>query len=183
MPPEHEVWTPSSSHPLLVRIDVLPACPGPGSGDNISPWNAKVEPLFEKLPHTIAIGDGGNEARSQVRNQASLSNCTFPSGPTSQVGFGKVSHLFPSVAPGSLLTNPSVTPCDRLVCACTSNGGCLGLLAALSASLGEMLLPVDKFELVHLVEKVPILLPSVVRNNELPVLPFFPPLIVYLLDV
>jgi len=183
MPSEHEVWTPSLSHPLLVRIDVLPPCSGPGSGDNSSPWNAKVEPLFEKLPHTIAIGDGGNEARpsSKPPSVAFQRHITF--GSTSQVGFGKVSHLFPSVAPGRLLTNPSVTPCDRLVCACTSNGGCLGLLAALSASLGEMLLPGDKFELVHLVEKVHTLFPSVVRSGELPLVPFFPLVILCLLDV
>lgn len=85
-------------------------------GQDISPYNAKLDYLFHDHPHTVGIGDGGNE-----------------------IGMGNLAQAIPQVA--SLVKEPCVTRVSRLVLSSVSNWGGYGLVAALSQLKGRVLLP------------------------------------------
>lgn len=85
-------------------------------GLDISDHNAKTDHLFEQHPHTIGIGDGGNE-----------------------IGMGNLKDVIPNY--DKLPKNPCVTSVAKLVIASVSNWGGYGLAAALSELSGRNLLP------------------------------------------
>lgn len=86
------------------------------SGRDISPYNARVDFLFQHHSRTIGIGDGGNE-----------------------IGMGCLANRIPSVE--GLPQHPCITATTRLVIASVSNWGAYGLIAALSGLTGLDLLP------------------------------------------
>lgn len=83
---------------------------------DISDQTAKIDALFDLYPHTLGIGDGGNE-----------------------IGMGILQDKIP-YCPG-LPLEPAVVPCERLIIASISNWGGYGLVAALSKLVGRNLLP------------------------------------------
>lgn len=85
-------------------------------GLDITPHTAKIDLLFEGHPHTVGIGDGGNE-----------------------IGMGNLAEFIPQVP--SLPEEPAHTTTNHLVISSTSNWGGYGLVAALSRSLRRDLLP------------------------------------------
>ena len=85
-------------------------------GVDISAYTAKVDYLFYEHPHTIGIGDGGNE-----------------------IGMGNLAEVIPQVP--SLPQHPAATRTTHLLVASVSNWGALGLVAALSQLVGRDLLP------------------------------------------
>ena len=85
-------------------------------GVDISPHTAMIDRLFPSHPHTIGIGDGGNE-----------------------IGMGNLAEYIPQVP--SLPSLPAVTGTTHLVISSTSNWGGYGLVAALSLLVGRNLLP------------------------------------------
>lgn len=85
-------------------------------GQDISEYNAKIDHLFAEHPHTVGIGDGGNE-----------------------IGMGNVASAIPTVA--TLVKLPCVTRTSRLVLSSVSNWGGYGLVASLSKLKGTNLLP------------------------------------------
>ena len=85
-------------------------------GEDISQFNAKVDHLFEQHPHSIGIGDGGNE-----------------------IGMGNLRQVIPDTP--KLPDNPCVTTTRKLIIASTSNWGGYGLVAQLELLTGEKLLP------------------------------------------
>lgn len=85
-------------------------------GEDISKFNAKIDHLFDQHPHSIGIGDGGNE-----------------------IGMGNLREVIPSTP--KLPDNPCVTTTTKLVIASTSNWGGYGLVAQLGLMTGKDLLP------------------------------------------
>ena len=85
-------------------------------GQDISPHTARLDHLFTRHPHSVGIGDGGNE-----------------------IGMGNLASLIPRVA--SLPDEPAVTRTTRLVIASVANWGAYGVVAALSRLAGRNLLP------------------------------------------
>ena len=83
---------------------------------DISAQTARVDHLFLGHPHTVGIGDGGNE-----------------------IGMGKLAQYIPEVA--TLPSNPAVTATEHLIISSTSNWGGYGLVAAISRLIGRDLLP------------------------------------------
>ncbi len=85
-------------------------------GEDISKFNAKVDHLFDQHPHSVGIGDGGNE-----------------------IGMGNLQKVIPGTP--KLPDNPCVTTTTKLVIASTSNWGGYGLVAQLGLMTGNDLLP------------------------------------------
>ena len=85
-------------------------------GNDISEFNAKVDYLFADHPHSVGIGDGGNE-----------------------IGMGNLASIIPTVP--SLVRKPCVTTVSKLVISSVSNWGGYGLVAAMSRISGRNLLP------------------------------------------
>ena len=85
-------------------------------GQDISPRTARLDHLFQQHPHTVGIGDGGNE-----------------------IGMGNLAPHIPEVA--TLPDEPAVTRTTHLVIASVANWGAYGVLAALSRLTGRNLLP------------------------------------------
>ena len=85
-------------------------------GQDISPHTARLDHLFLQHPHTVGIGDGGNE-----------------------IGMGNLAPRIPEVA--TLPDDPAVTRTTHLVIASVANWGAYGVVAALSRLAGRNLLP------------------------------------------
>jgi hypothetical protein len=85
-------------------------------GEDISKYNAKIDHLFDQHPHSVGIGDGGNE-----------------------IGMGNLKHIIPSTP--KLPDNPCVTTATKLLITSTSNWGGYGLVAQLGLMTGKDLLP------------------------------------------
>ena len=85
-------------------------------GQDISEFNAKIDYLFTNHPHTVAIGDGGNE-----------------------IGMGNLAEHVTSVE--TLVKVPCVTEVSRLIITSVSNWGGYGLVASMSMLSGKNLLP------------------------------------------
>ncbi len=85
-------------------------------GNDISPYNARLDYLFTDHDRTVAIGDGGNE-----------------------IGMGNLAQHVPDVP--TLVKAPCVTEVSRLVIASVSNWGGYGLVASMSRLCGRNLLP------------------------------------------
>lgn len=85
-------------------------------GRDISATTARIDELFVQHPHTIGIGDGGNE-----------------------IGMGNLADRIPAVP--SLPDQPALTCTTQLVIASVANWGAYGILAALSRLTGQNLLP------------------------------------------
>ena len=85
-------------------------------GQDISPHTARLDHLFRQHPHTVGIGDGGNE-----------------------IGMGNLAPRIPEV--DTLPDEPAVTCTTHLVIASVANWGAYGVLAALSRLTGRNLLP------------------------------------------
>lgn len=83
---------------------------------DISEFNAKVDHLFTQHPFSVGIGDGGNE-----------------------IGMGNFKEVIPSM--DKLPNNPCVTETTKVIAASVSNWGGFGLVAALSLTKGQNLLP------------------------------------------
>ena len=76
-------------------------------GRDISEFNAKVDYLFSDFPHSVGIGDGGNE-----------------------IGMGNLAKEIPNYP--TLPPSPCVTKVSKLVVTSVSNWGGYGLVAAMS---------------------------------------------------
>ena len=87
-------------------------------GVSLTPYNAKIDHLFDQHPYSIGIGDGGNE-----------------------IGMGNLQNVIPTIEHEFLPKNPCVTTTTELIIASCSNWGGYGLIAALSLKTGENLLP------------------------------------------
>ena len=85
-------------------------------GLDISPHTARLDHLFTQHPHSIGIGDGGNE-----------------------IGMGNLASRIHEVA--ALPDEPAVTRTTHLVIASVANWGAYGVVAALSRLAGRNLLP------------------------------------------
>ncbi len=85
-------------------------------GQDISPHTARLDHLFRQHPHTVGIGDGGNE-----------------------IGMGNLAPRIPEVP--TLPNEPAVTRTTHLVIASVANWGAYGVVAALSRLAGRNLLP------------------------------------------
>lgn len=85
-------------------------------GEDIAPVTARLDALFDLHPHSVGIGDFGNE-----------------------LGMGCLADVIPACS--GLPALPCVTRAERLVVAAVSNLGALGVVAALSAATGRPLLP------------------------------------------
>lgn len=101
------------------------------AGKDITDHTAKIDYLFHGHPHTLGIGDGGNE-----------------------IGMGNLSKHIPSVA--TLPDHPAATTVTKLLIASISNWGGYGLVAAISELLKVNLLPSVQWEkevITHLVDR------------------------------
>ncbi len=87
-------------------------------GIELTPFNAKIDHLFDQHPYSVGIGDGGNE-----------------------IGMGNLQNVIPTIEHEFLPKNPCVTTTTELIVASCSNWGGYGLIAALSLKRGENLLP------------------------------------------
>ena len=87
-------------------------------GVNFTPYNAKIDHLFDQHPYSVGIGDGGNE-----------------------IGMGNLQNVIPTIEHEFLPKNPCVTTTTELIVASCSNWGGYGLIAALSLKNGVNLLP------------------------------------------
>ena len=87
-------------------------------GADFTPYNAKIDHLFDQHPYSVGIGDGGNE-----------------------IGMGNLQKVIPTIEHDFLPKNPCVTTTTELVIASCSNWGGYGLIAALSLKTGTNLLP------------------------------------------
>ncbi len=87
-------------------------------GVDFTPYNAKIDHLFDQHPYSIGIGDGGNE-----------------------IGMGNLQNVIPTIEHEFLPKNPCVTTTTELIIASCSNWGGYGLVAALSIKHGVNLLP------------------------------------------
>ena len=85
-------------------------------GQDITPYNARIDYLVSGHPHTIGIGDGGNE-----------------------IGMGNVAREVTQVP--TLVKIPCVTQVGKLVISSVSNWGGYGLAASMSKLSGKNLLP------------------------------------------
>ena len=85
-------------------------------GRSITDHNAKTDHLFTNHPHTVGIGDGGNE-----------------------IGLGNVAKEVTTV--DSLVKIPCITSVSKLILSSVSNWGGYGLVASLSKLKGKDLLP------------------------------------------
>ena len=85
-------------------------------GQDISHQTARLDYLFRQHPHTVGIGDGGNE-----------------------IGMGNLAPRIPEAT--TLPDDPAVTCTTHLVIASVANWGAYGVLAALSRLTGRNLLP------------------------------------------
>ena len=85
-------------------------------GQDITPHTARLDHLFTQHPHSVGIGDGGNE-----------------------IGMGNLASRIPAVA--TLPDEPAVTRTTHLVIASVANWGAYGLVAALSRLARRNLLP------------------------------------------
>ncbi len=98
-------------------------------GRDISATTARIDELFVQHPHSIGIGDGGNE-----------------------IGMGNLADRIPDVP--SLPDQPALTCTTQLVIASVANWGAYGILAALSRLTGQSLLPVPEAESTSLRQAV-----------------------------
>lgn len=87
-------------------------------GVELTPFNAKIDHLFDQHPYSVGIGDGGNE-----------------------IGMGNLQNVIPTIEHEFLPKNPCVTTTTELIVASCSNWGGYGLIAAMSLKRGENLLP------------------------------------------
>ncbi len=87
-------------------------------GVDFTPYNAKIDHLFDQHPYSVGIGDGGNE-----------------------IGMGNLQNVIPTIEHEFLPKNPCVTTTTELIIASCSNWGGYGLIAALSLKKGVNLLP------------------------------------------
>ncbi len=87
-------------------------------GVDFTPYNAKIDHLFDQHPYSVGIGDGGNE-----------------------IGMGNLQNVIPTIEHEFLPKNPCVTTTTELIVASCSNWGGYGLIAALSIKSGTDLLP------------------------------------------
>ena len=87
-------------------------------GVDFTPYNAKIDHLFDQHPYSIGIGDGGNE-----------------------IGMGNLQNVIPTIEHEFLPKNPCVTTTTELIIASCSNWGGYGLVAALSIKHHINLLP------------------------------------------
>ena len=87
-------------------------------GVDFTPYNAKIDHLFDQHPYSVGIGDGGNE-----------------------IGMGNLQNVIPTIEHEYLPKNPCVTTTTELIIASCSNWGGYGLVAALSLKHGINLLP------------------------------------------
>jgi len=85
-------------------------------GVDYSPYNARLDYLFNGQTPSVGIGDGGNE-----------------------IGMGNLAKEIPQF--DNLPGNPATTGVDKLIIASVSNWGAYGLIAALSLLVGKNLLP------------------------------------------
>ena len=85
-------------------------------GQDITPYNARIDYLVSGHPHTVGIGDGGNE-----------------------IGMGNLAKEVTEVP--TLVKIPCVTEVSRLVISSVSNWGGYGLAASMSKLSGRNLLP------------------------------------------
>jgi hypothetical protein len=85
-------------------------------GVDYSPYNARLDYLFNGQTPSVGIGDGGNE-----------------------IGMGNLASEIPQF--DTLPDDPAVTCVDKLLIASVSNWGGYGLIAALSLLVGKNLLP------------------------------------------
>ena len=85
-------------------------------GLDISPHTARLDHLFTRHPHSVGIGDGGNE-----------------------IGMGNLASRISQAA--ALPDEPAVTRTTRLVIASVANWGAYGVVAALSRLTRRNLLP------------------------------------------
>ena len=90
-------------------------------GQDISQYNARIDHLFRGFPHSVGIGDGGNE-----------------------IGMGILKHEIPKIP--TLVKLPCVTSTTRLIVTSVSNWGGYGLVAAISRRTGKNLLPTVEAE-------------------------------------
>ncbi len=86
-------------------------------GVDFTPYNAKIDHLFDQHPYSVGIGDGGNE-----------------------IGMGNLQNVIPTIEHEFLPKNPCVTTTTELIIASCSNWGGYGLIAALSLKKGVNLL-------------------------------------------
>ena len=84
-------------------------------GRDITAYNAKTDYLFTDHPHTVGVGDGGNE-----------------------IGLGNLAQFVPTVP--TLVEKPSITRTTELIISSVANWGGYGLVAALSMRHGKNLL-------------------------------------------
>ncbi len=87
-------------------------------GVDFTPYNAKIDHMFDQHPHSVGIGDGGNE-----------------------IGMGNLKNVIPTIEHEFLPKNPCVTTTTELIIASCSNWGGYGLVAAISLLRGVNLLP------------------------------------------
>ena len=85
-------------------------------GVDFSEHNAKIDHMFEQHPHSVGIGDGGNE-----------------------IGMGNMRDVIPDIE--NLPDDPCTTTTTELIIASVSNWGGYGLVAALSIKTGKNMLP------------------------------------------
>jgi len=85
-------------------------------GVDYSPYNARLDYLFNGQTPSVGVGDGGNE-----------------------IGMGNLAREIPQF--DNLPSNPATTCVDKLIIASVSNWGAYGLIAALSLLVGKNLLP------------------------------------------
>ncbi len=85
-------------------------------GQDITPYNARIDYLVSGHPHTVGIGDGGNE-----------------------IGMGNLAKQVTDVP--TLVKIPCVTEVSKLVISSVSNWGGYGLAASMSKLSGRNLLP------------------------------------------
>jgi hypothetical protein len=85
-------------------------------GMDISPYNAKIDHLFDQHPYSVGIGDGGNE-----------------------IGMGNIAEVIAHTE--GLPDMPCVTTTTLMMCAAVSNWGGYGLVTAISQAAGRNLLP------------------------------------------
>jgi hypothetical protein len=85
-------------------------------GLDITQFNARTDYLFTDHPHTVGIGDGGNE-----------------------IGMGNLAEIVPTIP--TLVRIPCITRTTKLVISSVSNWGGYGLVAALSRLRQKNLLP------------------------------------------
>lgn len=95
-------------------------------GQDITPYNARIDYLVSGHPHTVGIGDGGNE-----------------------IGMGNLAKEVTEVP--TLVKIPCVTQVSKLVISSVSNWGGYGLAASISKLSGRNLLPsiADEQDLVR----------------------------------